>query len=91
MTITVAKKSVSFIQENLWNISVNVKLNDGSTDVFDRDFSFQYTKGDAVNKKYAELLANIQAAIDIYKAEQALYNNAQFATIVTNLQSALTY
>jgi hypothetical protein len=44
-----------------------------------------------VNKKYTEILKEMQEYINNYKAEQVLLNATAFNTVITNLQTNLIY
>jgi len=89
ITALITKKSVIRQQDKLYNITVNLSLKDGVTEVLNQDFSIRFRTGDNVASKKAALQAEIQAVIDNYKAEQVLFNNAAFGTMCTNIQNGL--
>jgi hypothetical protein len=90
-TILVQKKSVVRQQDKLYNITVNLSVKEGTIELLNRDFSFRYRTGDNVNKRYTEILKEMQEYINNYKAEQVLLNATAITTVVNNLQTNLTY
>jgi hypothetical protein len=90
LTVTVTKKSVTLRQQSLYSISVNMKMLDGAVEVINRDYSVEYRTGDSVPAKETELMTKMQGDIDKYKAEQLIFTDAGFTTVVSNLQSGLT-
>jgi hypothetical protein len=89
--ILITKKSVVRQQDKLYVITVNLSVKEGTVELINRDFSFNYRTGDAVNKRYNEVLIEMQEYINNYKAEQVLLNATAFTTVVNNLQTNLTY
>jgi hypothetical protein len=90
LSVSITKKSVTRQQDKLYNISVNMSLKDGVTEVLNQDFSIRYRTGDNIANKKAELQAKIQEVIDNYKAEQVLFNAVAFTNMCTNIQNGLT-
>lgn len=89
LTITVAKKSVSKVQDGLWNVTLNLICSNAGTEVINRDFSVKYRVGDSIPFLYQKFLSNMQAVIAQYKAEQILLAKPELDTVVTNLNSNL--
>ena len=86
---TVTKKSVSKNMEKLWNITMNMILTDETVEVINKDYSIRYRTGDDIGEKTNQLIEQMQADIDKYKAEQAIYTNAQLDTAVSTVQAGL--
>jgi len=90
LTITVIKSAVSEQMDKLWNITLHMKLFDGSTDiVFEQDFSIRYRTGEDIANKESGIQLMMQDAIDDYKAEQVIFDHAKMDTMVTNLNNNL--
>jgi hypothetical protein len=85
----ITKKSVLKQQDKLYNITVNLSLKDGTVEVLNQNFLIKYRTGDNVANKKIALQAEIQAAIDNYKAEQVLFNATAFTTLCSNIQTGL--
>ena len=85
----VTKKSVTEVQDKLWNVMLNMVLTDDSVEVINKDYSVKYRPGDSIASKQASWVAMMQTDIDAYKSEQAIYNAATLNTVVSNVGSAL--
>lgn len=68
---------------------MNMTLTDESVEVMNRDYSIRYRTGDDIGKKTNQLIEQMQADIDKYKAEQAIFMNAQLNTAVSTVQAGL--
>jgi hypothetical protein len=90
LTATVTKKSVTYMNPNDYNITLNLLLKDGTTEVLNQDISFPFDKTDTVPKKTLEVISRMQAEIDKYKAAQVIFNSAALNTAVANVQGGLT-
>lgn len=89
LSVTVIKKSVSKNMDKLWNISMNMTLTDETVEVINKDYSIRYRTGDNIGAKTNQLKVQMQADIDKYKAEQAIFVNAQLDTAVSTVQAGL--
>ncbi len=90
LTITVIKSAVSEQMDKLWNITLNMKLFDGSTEeIFNQDFSIRYRTGENIANKESGIQLMMQDAINDYKAEQVIFDHAKMDTMVTNLNNNL--
>ncbi len=90
LTIEVTKSTVLEQMDKLWNISFNMKLFDGSTEiVYEQDFSTRYKTGEDISDKESEVQTMMQDAIDDYKDEQVIFDHAKMDTVVTNLNNNL--
>ena len=90
LTATVTKKSVAYMMPDMWSVSINVVLFDGSVEVWDRDYSVRYRAGDTIEAKQAKLIEMAKADIDKYKSEQMIFDAPAFDDVVANIQTALT-
>ena len=89
LLVTVTKKSVSKMMDKLWNISMNMTLTDETVEIINKDYSIRYRTGDDIGGKMNQLIEQMQADIDKYKAEQAFFTNAQLDTAVSTVQAGL--
>lgn len=89
LTATVTKKSVMEVQSKLWNVTLNMTLKDGTTEVLNKDYALHYRPGDSIAAKKNAWIAMMQADIDKYKSEKTIFNAAALNTVVTNVGSAL--
>ena len=90
LTANVTKKGVTYMMPNMWSVSINIVLSDGSVEVWDRDYSVRYRAGDVIAAKQAKLIEMAKADIDKYKSEQMIFDTPAFDDVVTNIQIALT-
>ena len=89
LAIIVTKNPVSKMADKLWNISMNMTLTDETIEIINKDYSIRYISGDDIVKKTNQLKIQMQADIDKYKAEQAIFVNAQLDTAVSAVQAGL--
>jgi hypothetical protein len=89
LVATVTKKTVTYVLERVWNITLNMVLKDAGVTVFDKDYSVEYIPGDLVAAKEDTLTAMMQADIDKYKSEQVIFGAAALVQAVTNVQGGL--
>jgi len=89
LTKEVTKKPVTKIMDKMWNITVNLILNNDAVEVLNKDFSVRYRTGDVISTKEAEFIELMQASIDAYKSEQQIYNAPALDTAVTNISNGL--
>lgn len=73
------------------SVTVNLKLNDGTTDVIDQDFSVQYRSShDGLQKDVQpELLNLMQAEIDRFKVGDSLKKDSEYTSMAANIQAGL--
>jgi hypothetical protein len=90
LTYAVTKTSVTKTLEQQWAINLTLTvLNDG-VEAFSKQFTIDYKPGVNVTAVMQGIKADMQKAIDDYKAEQTLYNNALLNQAVTWLNENLT-
>ena len=87
-TILVTKKSVTYIQGDLFNITLNLQYLDDETVLIDADFSEHYAIGEKAATA-AKFKIRMQEMIDDYKATQIIFNSAAMNAAVTTLQNEL--
>lgn len=90
MTATVSKKSVDLVMPKLYEITFNLTVLDGGTEVINKDFRCEYHTGDNPASKVLKVTEEMQKEIDNYKAEQGIFNATALNTAVTNIQNGLT-
>jgi len=89
LTATVEKHSVSLRMPKCWNITFQLTLREDADVVLRRSFSVVYKLGQNVTDVATGVLTRMQATIDQYAAEDALFNNATLDQVVTALNSEL--
>ena len=89
LAIIVTKNPVNKMADKLWNISMNMTLTDEAAEVINKDYPIRYISGDDIVEKTNQLTTQMQTDIDTYKAEQAIFVNAQLDTAVSTVQAGL--
>ena len=89
LTKTVTKKSVALTQPKLYAISFTLMIADDAGPGFTKDFVAEYHTGDNVADKVAKVTEEMQAAINIYKAEQAIFKAVAMDNAVTAIDGGL--
>ena len=89
LAVSVTKNPVTELMNQLWNISMNMTLTDETVEVTNKDYSIRYITGDNIIEKTNQIKTQMQADIDKYKAEQAIFVNAQLDTAVSTVQAGL--
>lgn len=90
MTIQITKKSVTRTMPKQWAVTINLKLLEGTEELFSQDFSEDYNTGGTVEETVGKFKEKMQKAIDQYKAEMQLFNHPQMDNAITSLQNNLT-
>ncbi len=90
LTATVTKKSVDLTQKDLYSITLNLILKEGTTEVLNQDFNQRYRTGDVISGVTNKFIAQMQTVINEYKAEQVIFNHAQLSTAITNISNGLS-
>lgn len=88
-SVIVTKKSVIHVQGGLFNITLNMQYLDGETVLIDTNISEHYVIGENRNAILEKFKAQMQKAIDNYKAAQVIFDSAAIDTAVTNIQNNL--
>lgn len=88
LTATVTKKSVSLVQEKLYEVTFKLILTD-TTEVFNKDYSIKYRTGQTISTLTNKFIKLMQDDIDKYKAEQVIFNATQLNTSLSNVNSGL--
>ena len=87
-TATVTKSSVTKT-DSYFNVSVDVVINDGTTDIITTSVSARYIEGTAPSEVTAKLQTEIKDIWDKYQAEQAIYNAVALDNAITTLNTQL--
>jgi hypothetical protein len=87
--ITVSKESVSQVEPQEFNVSIKVVISNAGVTLLDRTYSKRYKQGDTLASVKAVLLSKVKVDWDILKAEQAVYNNALFGTMCSEIQTTI--
>ena len=89
LVATVSKKSVSYAQPKLHNITFNLVLKEDTTEVLNKDISCVFLAGDSVSTKVALVTNLMQDEIDKYKSEQVIFTSTALNNAVTSIQNGL--
>lgn len=89
LTVEVTKQSVTRSPPGQWAIGWNLVIKDDAVEVFSQDFTQDYKKGDDVSRVETGFIEQMQGAINKYKKEQLILNDAAMDTAVTNVLAAL--
>ena len=89
LTPTVTKTSVALRMPKLWTVSLTLTVTDDDGPGFSRSFSQPYRLGKPLPDLATAYQADMQAAIDKYKAERAYYDHAQLDAVVVAVQTGL--
>ncbi len=87
-TTTITKSTVKKA-EGGYIISVNVVVNDGSEDIFERVFSKRHISADPISEVKTVLESKIKAAWDKFKAERAVLEQTEFNTLCSDLTNSI--
>lgn len=73
------------------SVTVNLKVNDGTSDVIDQDYRAGYRPSHDDLKKdvQANLILQMQAAIDRYKAEEDVKGNLLYTAMADEIKAGL--
>ena len=72
-------------------VGMHLELKDDGVVVIDRDFTENFTKGQGATTAVKTSIGNqMQAAIDEYKENKALYDSVAYATARTQIDEAIT-
>jgi len=89
LSTTITKKSVTYSQEGMFNVTLNLLYKSDEVVLIDRDFSLRYKPGTAWVPVFTEAKEKMKAAIRIYKEEQVLLNAVGLDGVVTNLNATV--
>lgn len=90
LTATVTKVSVTGAEEDIHDITLNLKVNDGTSDVIDEDFTVEFkVSHDSRDVLKQELIDKMQKKIDVYKNHKTIDDSAALASDITTIQSSL--
>lgn len=92
-TAVVTKESVSKLNDNIYQCSIKLVVNDGTKDVFTETVSEQYNvNAPDLSGIKNRLLAQLQVKWDKYADEHGIYTASAFDAMVSEIQAtANTY
>lgn len=87
-TAVVTKESVSKLNDSIYQVTIKLVVNDGTSDVFSESVSEQYNNNapDLSGIK-SRLLEQLQVKWDKYKAEHVIYIATAFDAMVSEIQT----
>ncbi len=87
---TVTKVSVAGVEEDVHVITLNLKVNDGASDVIDKDFTVTYKiSHDSRAVLRQRLVDKMQKEIDVYKNHKVVDDSAALGNDITTIQGSL--
>jgi len=92
LTATVTKVGVISSDKDIFQVTLNLKVNDGTSDVIDQDFSHQYSKFsnlDTIEVVQERFRVDMQQTIDFYKDADQINISTALATAITDLEASL--
>ena len=92
LTATVTKVGVISSDKDIFQVTLNLKVNDETSDIIDQDFTHIYRKGnnmDTIEVVQERFRIDMQKTIDFYKDADQINLSAALATAVTNLEASL--
>ncbi len=89
LTAIVTKKSVNKTLDGRYNISFNLNLKNDTVEALNLDYSCRYKIGENVSSKLALIIADMQKAINDYKAQKVVFNSTVLDSAVTTIQNGL--
>ncbi len=92
LTATVTKVEVASSDKDIFQIVLNLKVNDGTSDIIDQDFTHRYRKGnnmDTIEVVQERFRVDMQKTIDFYKDADQISLSAALGTAITNLETSL--
>ena len=89
LTTTVTKTSVVRRMPKLWTVTLTLVVTDDNGPGFTRTFSQGYKAGKSIPDLGLKFKAEMQAAIDQYKAERSVFDHANLNTLVIAVESGL--
>ena len=91
VTINVSKISVRKAQEKMYSITLNLLIEDGGTDLINRNFSENHKIGNSVDYTVNKFRKKMQKVIDDYQEEQNILNSTQLDSAIETLGGELEW
>lgn len=89
LTAVVIKESVTQLNENDYQVSINIIITNEASDVLlDKNYSERYYSALDVDSVKVKLQAQIVVDWDRLVAEDDIYNKAAFGTMVSEIETA---
>ena len=88
-TATITKQSVTKLTDTDYQVTIHIVIKDDlDVILLEKDYSERYYSALQVSEVKAKLQAQMITDWDKYVAEQAIFNAAQFDTVVSEIQTA---
>jgi len=75
---------------NMFRAGVNLVLKEDSIEVVNESFTVDYAKGSNPNLIIPDLISKIQARVDRYKAEKAIYGAPAYDNAIVDIDAGVT-
>jgi len=85
--VTITKETVSQLEDGEFSVSVKVVVTEDAETVLDKVYSKRYNTSVTIDEVETVLVNKIKNDWDEYLAEKGLYDNANFTTLVSNLET----
>jgi len=88
-TATVTKSDVTKVSESIYNITLSIVINNGTSDIFEETASAEYNTSEPDLEGFkARLIANFKTKWDKFAEELNIYTSAALNTIVSEIQTS---
>ena len=88
-TATITKQSVTKLTDTDYQVTIHIVIKDDlDVILLEKDYSERYYSALQVSEVKTKLQTQLVADWDKYKAEQIIFNAAQFDTVVSEIQTA---
>jgi len=92
LTASVVLDNVTSSEEDVFNVTLNLKVNDGTNDVIDQNFTQLYRKRnnlDTIAGIQEQFRIAMQDTIDLYKSADQIATSVALSNSITALEASL--
>lgn len=88
-TATVTKSDVKKVSESIYNITLDIVVNNGASDIFEESASAEYNMNEPdLDGFKARLIATFKEKWDKFAVELGIYTSGALNTIVSEIQTS---